>query len=234
MSKFRDGSRESVSSQFGQRDGILARSAEDYLMVAEAYIKQNKFDEALPYINALRERAGYTDGEDRSKHIDGGQSYLNNLKIPIKGDGGSGLNNGFAVYSDVNTYYESNNLSEVVTGSTKMNMKFNSVAEILNSDKEFYSVLGASSDLEKMMVFIMNERSRELMGELIRWPDLARTKQLEKRFKTFNDGVLVTGSDFNASKHYLRPIPQTFLDAVTKNGKALTPEEKQAMQNPGW
>ena len=113
-------------------------------------------------------------------------------------------------------------------------MTFASVADILSSTKEFYTVMGASSDMDKMLVFLMNERSRELMGELIRWPDLARTKQLEKRFKAFNDGVLITGSDFRADKHYLRPIPQTFLDAVTKNGNALTPDEKQEMQNPGW
>lgn len=234
LSKFRDGSRESVASQFGQRDGILARSAEDYLMVAEAYVRQNKFAEALPYINKLRERAGYSAGEDRSKHVDGGQAYLNNSNITVKGDGGSGLNNGFAVYSNTNTYYESNNIAAPTTESTKPSMTFASVADILSSTKEFYTVLGASSDMDKMLVFLMNERSRELMGELIRWPDLARTKQLEKRFKAFNDGVLITGSDFRADKHYLRPIPQTFLDAVTKNGKALTPDEKQEMQNPGW
>jgi len=109
-----------------------------------------------------------------------------------------------------------------------------SVADIFSSTDQFYTELGASSDMDKFLVFIMNERSRELMGELHRWPDLARSKQLEKRFKTFNDGVREEGSNFNANKHYLRPIPQSFLDAITKDGQALTSEEKQAMQNPGW
>lgn len=234
LSKFRDGSRTSVASQFGQRDGILARSAEDYLMIAEAYIRLDKSDLALPFINELRKRAGFDAGEDRSKNVDGGQAYLNNPNITVKGDGGSGLNNGFAVYSDKNTYYESNNLANVISTSTKDAMQFATVSDILNSKKEFYDVLGATTDKEKLLIFIMNERSRELMGELMRWPDLARTKQLEKRFKAFNDGSLITGSSFNADKHYLRPLPQSFLDAITKNGVALTSDEKQAMQNPGW
>jgi hypothetical protein len=232
LSKFRDGSRTSVASQFGQRDGILARSAEDYLMIAEAYGRLKEYNNALPYINALRKRAGFSEGEDRSKNVDGGQAYLNNPNISIKGDGGSG--SGFAVYSDKNTYYESNNIDEAITTSTKSTMEFESISDIFNSEKEFYSELGANTDEEKFMIFIMNERSRELMGELLRWPDLARTKQLEKRFKTFNDGSLISGSNFDPNKHYLRPIPQSFLDAITKNGVALTSEEKQAMQNPGW
>lgn len=227
LSKFRDGSRTTVADQFGCRDGILARSAEDYLMVAEAYGRQGKYSEALPYINKLRERAGYADGEVRSKNVDGGQAYKKN-------SAGHGSGTGFAVYSETNTYYESNNNMPETTAPTKSVMQFASVSDIFNSTKEFYDVLNASSDAEKFMVFIMNERSRELMGELHRWPDLARSKQLEKRFEAFNDGSVITGSAFKASKHYLRPLPQTFLDAVTKNGQSLSAGEKQAMQNPEW
>lgn len=234
LSKFRDGSRQDVKNQFGCRDAILARSAETYLMIAEALIRQKNYSEALNYINPLRERAGYAEGEDRSKHVDGGQAYKTNGNITVKGDGGSGKNNGFAAYSETNTYYESNNITEVTTASTKSAMRINSVNDILNSDKEFYDLLGANTENDKFMVFIMNERSRELMGELLRWPDLARCKQLEKRWKTFNDGVNVTGASFDANKHYLRPIPQSFLDAVTAGGQALTAEQKQEMQNPGW
>lgn len=227
LSKFRDGSRTTVADQFGCRDGILARSAEDYLMVAEAYGRQGKYSEALPYINKLRERAGYADGEVRNKNVDGGQAYKKN-------SAGHGSGTGFAVYSETNTYYESNNNMPETIASTKSVMQFTSVSDIFNSTKEFYDVLNASSDAEKFMVFIMNERSRELMGELHRWPDLARSKQLEKRFEAFNDGSVITGSAFKASKHYLRPLPQTFLDAVTKNGQSLSAGEKQAMQNPEW
>lgn len=233
LSKFRDGSRISIASQFGQRDGILARSAEDYLMVAEALGRQGKYSEALPYINALRERAGYADGEVRSKNVDGGQAYKKNSYITKTGDGGAGT--GYAVYSETNTYFESNNMLEgSTTASTKSSMKLSSVSDILNSKSDFYTELGCSTDAEKFLCFILNERSRELMGELLRWEDLSRTKTLEKRWKTFNDGSVSGGGTFNAGKHYLRPIPQTFLDALEKNGQGLTADEKQAVQNPGW
>jgi hypothetical protein len=227
LSKFRDGSRESVADQFGRRDGILARSAEDYLMVAEALGRQGKFSDALAYINPLRERAGYNDGEDRSKHVDGGQAYKTN-------SAGHGSGTGFPVYSETNTYYESNNIQSITTAATKDLLKFSSESGIFSSTREFYDLLGASSDAEKFLVFILNERSRELMGELLRWPDLVRTKQLEKRWRTFNDGSTVAGAAFNGNTHYLRPLPQSFLDAVTKNGVALTDAEKQALQNPGY
>ncbi|MDR3188365.1 MAG: RagB/SusD family nutrient uptake outer membrane protein [Prevotellaceae bacterium] len=227
LSKFRDGSRETVASQFGRRDGILARSAEDCLMVAEALGRQGKYSDALSYINNLRERAGYSDGEDRSKHVDGGQAYKTNAA-------GHGSGTNWPVYSETNTYYESNNIASTTTAATKENLKFSNASDIFNSTREFYDILGASSDAEKFLVFILNERSRELMGELLRWPDLARTKQLEKRWRLFNDGNTVSGAAFSASTHSLRPIPQSFLNAVTKNGVALTDAEKQAMQNPGY
>lgn len=227
LSKYLDGSRLSISQANGYRDGIIARSAEDYLMIAEAYGRKGQYSAALPYINDLRKRAGYKEGEDRSKAIHGGAAYKNNAS-------GSGVEN-TAVHSDYNTYFESNNISdENLKSSTEDDMIFDSVDDIFNSTREFYSELGANTQEEKFLVFIMNERSRELMGELLRWPDLARCKQLEKRFKTFNDGSLETGSRFDPNKHYLRPLPQTFLDAITKNGNALTSAEKQAMQNPGW
>lgn len=235
LSKYRDGYRNAVASQFGTRDAILARSAEDVLMVAEAYIRQgeSQYSNAITWINKLRDRAAYKAGEDRTKHVDGGQAYKNNSYC-------NGLGGGFsadgAIYWDKNTYYESNNMA-VTTDATATALHINSVSDVYNStvDSPIYQKLGCTTNAQKMMCFLLNERTRELCGETLRWEDLARTKTLEARWKAFNDGFVRGNTVFNASTHYYRPIPQSFLDNITdQNGKALSAEQKQAMQNPGY
>ena len=236
LSKFRDGYRVSIASQFGTRDAIIARSADDVLMVAEAYIRKGEanYDKAIEWMNKLRERAGYKTGEDRSKNVDGGQAYKNNPYCSGKGGGHSSEG---AIYWEENTYYESNNIEQETTASTKTTMKLNSVADVYNStvDTPIYNELGCTSNADKMMCFLLNERTRELCGELQRWEDLARTKTLDARWHKFNDGASRGLGEFKSEKHYYRPIPQAFLDGITNsNGSALSNEEKKAMQNPGY
>ena len=236
LSKFRDGYRVAIASQFGTRDVILARSADDVLMVAEAYIRkgESEYANAITWINKLRDRAAFLAGEDRSVHVDGGQAYKNNSYCNGKG---GGYSSDGAIYYDKNTYYESNGDLTETTAATINEMHINSVSDIYNSsvDAPIYTKLECSSNAEKMMCFLLNERTRELCGETVRWEDLARTKRLEARFKAFNDGWVRGNSTFSANKHYYRPIPQSFLDAITnENGQALSSEEKQAMQNPGY
>ena len=236
LSKFRDGYRVSIASQFGTRDAIIARSADDVLMVAEAYIRKGEanYDKAVEWMNKLRERAGYKTGEDRSKNVDGGQAYKNNPYCSGKGGGHSSEG---AIYWEENTYYESNNIEQETTASTKTTMKLNSVADVYNStvDTPIYNELGCTSNAVKMMCFLLNERTRELCGELQRWEDLARTKTLDARWHKFNDGASRGLGEFKSEKHYYRPIPQAFLDGITNsNGSALSNEEKKAMQNPGY
>ena len=227
LSKFRDGYRVSIASQFGTRDAIIARSAEDALMVAEAYIRKGEanYDKAVEWMNKLRERAGYKTGEDRSKNVDGGQAYKNNPYCSGKGGGHSSEG---AIYWEENTYYESNNIEQETTASTKTTMKLNSVADVYNStvDTPIYNELGCTSNADKMMCFLLNERTRELCGELQRWEDLARTKTLDARWHKFNDGASRGLGEFKSEKHYYRPIPQAFLDGITNsNGSALSNEE---------
>ena len=236
LSKFRDGYRVSIASQFGTRDAIIARSADDVLMVAEAYIRKGEanYDKAVEWMNKLRERAGYKTGEDRSKNVDGGQAYKNNPYCSGKGGGHSSEG---AIYWEENTYYESNNIEQETTASTKTTMKLNSVADVYNStvDTPIYNEMGCTSNADKMMCLLLNERTRELCGELQRWEDLARTKTLDARWHKFNDGASRGLGEFKSEKHYYRPIPQAFLDGITNsNGSALSNEEKKAMQNPGY
>lgn len=219
LSKFVDGSRNAVASQFGQRDGILARLAETYLIAAEAYGRLGQYAMAIPYINKIRDRAAFKANEDRSLYADGGVAYKNNTAANTAQ---------FVSYSDRNTYFESNNIP-VTTASTLSSMHINSENDIFNSNKEFYTKVGAGSQADKFIAFILNERSRELMGELMRWEDLARTKTLVARATAFNDEAKPS-----ANKHYLRPVPQSFLDAIRKSNSPLTSAEKTAMQNPGW
>ncbi len=56
--------------------------------------------------------------------------------------------------------------------------------------------------------FILDERSRELLGEMMRWFDLARTGKLVERVKKYNPN----GAPNVQPHHVLRPIPQNQID----------------------
>ncbi|MCA0364439.1 MAG: RagB/SusD family nutrient uptake outer membrane protein [Bacteroidetes bacterium] len=70
--------------------------------------------------------------------------------------------------------------------------------------------------------FILDERSRELFGEFVRWHDLVRTKSLVRRLKAWNPESGKYVQDF----HALRPIPQSQIDRTVEGPKFP--------QNPGY
>lgn len=224
LNKWYDGSRPNHNYENGARDGILARSAETYLIKAEALIRQQKFDDAIQVINIVRRRAQFKDGEDRAAYTDGGAAYLNNTA------GQQNYAEGVKVCSfrNRNSYYESLNISET-TDATDLTEY--TVSNLPPEDEAVIAKLGYTSNYDRMMCFLLNERTRELTGEFQRWPDLARTKTLLDRAKAFNPEAAPNITE----KHYLRPIPQQFLDAIhNEKGQPLSADEKKAMQNPGY
>jgi len=68
--------------------------------------------------------------------------------------------------------------------------------------------------------YLLDERARELTGEMHRWEDLARTNKLIERVRLYNPAASVLIQDF----HVPRPIPQSQIDA-TDGGYG---------QNPGY
>lgn len=66
--------------------------------------------------------------------------------------------------------------------------------------------------------FLIDERARELAGEMTRWLDLKRWGLLVERVKRHNPQAQAV-----ADKHYLRPIPQTQIDR-TENSSSTFPQ----------
>lgn len=223
-SKWLDGSRPNHNYETGCRDGILARVGETYLIKAEALIRQAKYSEAIEVINILRARAAFKDGEDRSAYTDGGAAYLTNTTGQATYPDGILRNS----HEDSNSYYESNNIP-ATTAATDLTVAGPSSLPAV--DEAIIAKLGYTSEYDRMMCFLLNERARELVGEFHRWEDLARTRTLITRVKAYNADAAAN----IVEKHYVRPIPQTFLDAIyNADGRALTADEKAAMQNPGY
>ena len=71
--------------------------------------------------------------------------------------------------------------------------------------------------------FILDERTREMYGEMTRWYDLVRTRTLVERARLYNEMAAPNIKDF----HVLRPIPSASqLDLLTNRD--------QFPQNPGY
>lgn len=129
---------------------IIYRLAETYLIAAEALIMDNRAGEAVPYVNAIRERAAYPTGNAAAMDVS---------------------------LSDMN------------------------------------------------INFILDERSRELCGELSRWQDLVRTGTLVQRVKLHNVDAGPNIQPFDA----IRPIPQSQIDATITG-----PSYDNNRVFPGW
>lgn len=98
-----------------------------------------------------------------------------------------------------------------------------------NAASEQYPA-NVTSTPNRFVHFMLNERTRELCGELYRWEDLARTETFFNRTKLFNPDI----EPSFAEHHKLRPIPLLQIVAQTINGSPMTPDQQRAYQNPGY
>ncbi len=242
INKTADGSRTAEKGD-AHRDVIMARTGETYLVKAEAQVRQGKYQDAIATVNVLRARGQWKDGEDRSYYTDGSMAFL-------KADGGmtdnsiAGNNSNckdadgktmtmseayYASHLHKNTYYLSTGIEETTAAS---NLQIASYTQLPEEDEAILSAIGATSDYDRMLNFIFNERTRELLGEWNRWEELSRAGLLIKRAKAFNPEA---APNITANKHELRPIPQAFIDALqNEDGSNLSDAQKAAWQNPGY
>jgi hypothetical protein len=87
-----------------------------------------------------------------------------------------------------------------------------------------YNNIRLTSGSQVTVDFILDERTRELAGECIRWQDLAIRGKLIERVKLYNSDA---SANITANKHELRPIPRDQLDRTSDPDKAK-------YQNPGY
>ena len=243
INKTADGSRTGEKGD-AHRDVIMARTGETYLVKAEAQVRLGQYADALSTVNKLRARGQWKKGEDRSYYTDGSMAFLkadggdkdnstaaaNSVK-KNKDKSGKILTNTEAYYASMthtNSYYLSTGI-DVTTDASDLQIK--SYTQLPAEDEEILKTIGASGDYDRMLNFIMNERTRELLGEWNRWDELARTGLLVKRAKAFNPEAAPNVQD----RHMYRPIPQKFIDTLQhEDGTNLTDAEKKAWQNPGY
>ncbi len=195
MIKWMDGVRltNTTNEARGIRNGTLARLAETYLILAEAYGRKGDYANALLNVNILRSRAAYKTGEPKNPS--------------------NWMFYGWAV----------NDLT-----STDAAMQATSDLFMTNAASEMYPPT-VTSTTDRFVNFMLNERTRELCGELIRWEDLARTETFYDRTKLFNaDATNIQPF------HKLRPIPLPQIISQTKDGKPLGATDITAYQNTGY
>lgn len=181
LSKHLDATRIDLNDRAGSREFYRMRLGETYLIAGEAYGRKGDWTNALYYINKIRTRAAYAEGEVKPSFV-------------------------YQIYGGANN-----------TTSTVNNML---ITEADVHNPQFPSGAG----FDPFIDWMLEERARELFGELSRWEDLVRTGTLYVRAKLYNPDAAPSIQEF----HKLRPIPDTFIDRL------LPKPERSEIQNPGY
>ena len=225
INKCTDGTRQAEKGD-AYRDVTMARLGETYLVRAECYARLGDYANAKKDVDVIRARAQWKNGENRSYYVDGSKAFEVSNALH---DNASNA----AMYENsnlwMNTYYLSNPNQPVTTAASDLtNWTWDNLPA---EDEAILQKLGVSGQQARAINFILNERSRELIGEWQRWETLSRTKTLVARAKAFNHEAAANVQD----RHIYRPIPQTFIDGLkNEDGSDLSDDQKKAWQNPGY
>jgi len=115
----------------------------------------------------------------------------------------------------------------LIAAEALMNTNPAEALKYMNDLRKKRAVAGKEADMEVAakdltIDFILDERARELAGELFRWYDLKRTGKLITYVQKYNMDAKANIREM----HTLRPIPQVQLDAITN--------KEEFKQNPGY
>ena len=147
--------------------------------------------------------------------------YLDPTRTSWTSDVGANSRRPIIIYRLAETYMIA------AEAAVKMNNADNA-ASMINSIRNRAAAPGKEEQMkigtDQMNIdFILDERTRELCAESLRWLDLVRTGKLLERVRLYSTD---DAKENIAEKHLLRPIPQTQIDLVTIG--------EPYPQNPGW
>lgn len=236
--KYHDPNRSGKNSAYGGRDVPVMRSAEMYLVRAEAYGRKGQYDKAIEDINALRKRAAYKPGETRAEVIarlyDGSEDLqASERQWP---------------YDVAQDYYEKIKVDASYWDGTSA-----------KSQREQYHP-GANTNEKRFLEFIYNEYAREFNQEEIYYGVIHHAGVQAARIQWHNQlGANPSNSDYPAGswdvsdnvngtngqtgkakggfQNYmtLKPFPQSFIDMLTDDSNVqLDDAGKKAYQNYGY
>ena len=225
INKCTDGTRQAEKGD-AYRDVTMARLGETYLVRAECYARLGDYASAKKDVDVIRARAQWKQGENRSYYVDGSKAFEVSNALHDNANNATMYENSNLW---MNTYYLSNPNQPVTTAAS--NLTGWTWDNLPAEDEAILQKLGVSGQQQRAIQFILNERTRELIGEWQRWETLSRTKTLVARAKAFNPEAAANVQD----RHIYRPIPQTFIDGLkNEDGSDLTDAQKAAWQNPGY
>ncbi|MBN2215670.1 MAG: RagB/SusD family nutrient uptake outer membrane protein [Bacteroidales bacterium] len=114
-------------------------------------------------------------------------------------------------------------LGEVYLIAAEAALRYNNdqsaAAGYVNTIRQRAAVTGRANEMtvdpgEVTLDFILEERARELAGEQVRWCDLKRFGKLTSAYLSAKNPDIV---NFDDAKNTVRPVPQSFLDAIVNS-----------------